>query len=463
MKEILLNAFDMNCIVHQSPGLWRHPRDRARDYRRLDYWLELARTLERGRFDALFIADVLGVYDVYRGDASEALRGAVQVPVNDPLPLVAAMATVTEHLGFGLTASLSFEHPYPFARRLSTLDHLTDGRVGWNIVTSYLESGARNLGQRQQLDHDQRYDLAEEYLEVCYKLWEGSWEEAAVLREAAANRYADPARVHPIDHRGRYFEVPGIHLCEPSPQRTPVLFQAGASSRGTAFAARHAECVFVAAPSKTVLRKVVEGLRHQAEIAGRAPDALKIFNLHTVIVDDSDALARARHREYLDYVDLDGALTLISGWTGLDMAGFDPRQPLAHVHTNAIQSAVEAFSSADPGRVWTPEEIARWVGIGGYGPLSVGSPESVADELEAWVEETGVDGFNLAYAVTPETFEAVVDLLVPELTRRGRYKSEYRSGSLRQKLFGAGDRLAAPHPGAGYRFQAQRERLEVAR
>ncbi|WP_223302726.1 LLM class flavin-dependent oxidoreductase [Halotalea alkalilenta] len=463
MKEILLNAFDMNCIVHQSPGLWRHPRDRARDYRRLDYWLELARTLERGRFDALFIADVLGVYDVYRGDASEALRGAVQVPVNDPLPLVAAMATVTEHLGFGLTASLSFEHPYPFARRLSTLDHLTDGRVGWNIVTSYLESGARNLGQRQQLDHDQRYDLAEEYLEVCYKLWEGSWEAAAVLREAAANRYADPARVHPIDHRGRYFEVPGIHLCEPSPQRTPVLFQAGASSRGTAFAARHAECVFAAAPSKTVLRKVVEGLRHQAEIAGRAPDALKIFNLHTVIVDDSDALARARHREYLDYVDLDGALTLISGWTGLDMAGFDPRQPLAHVHTNAIQSAVEAFSSADPGRVWTPEEVARWVGIGGYGPLSVGSPESVADELEAWVEETGVDGFNLAYAVTPETFEAVVDLLVPELTRRGRYKSEYRSGSLRQKLFGAGDRLAAPHPGAGYRFETKRERLEVAR
>lgn len=463
MKEILLNAFDMNCIVHQSPGLWRHPRDRARDYRRLDYWLELARTLERGRFDALFIADVLGVYDVYRGDASEALRGAVQVPVNDPLPLVATMATVTEHLGFGLTASLSFEHPYPFARRLSTLDHLTDGRVGWNIVTSYLESGARNLGQRQQLDHDQRYDLAEEYLEVCYKLWEGSWEEAAVLREAAANRYADPARVHPIDHRGRYFEVPGIHLCEPSPQRTPVLFQAGASSRGTAFAARHAECVFVAAPSKTVLRKVVEGLRHQAEIAGRAPDALKIFNLHTVIVDDSDALARARHREYLDYVDLDGALTLISGWTGLDMAGLDPRQPLAHVHTNAIQSAVEAFSSADPGRVWTPEEVARWVGIGGYGPLSVGSPESVADELEAWVEETGVDGFNLAYAVTPETFEAVVDLLVPELTRRGRYKSEYRSGSLRQKLFGAGDRLAVPHPGAGYRFEAKRERLEVAR
>ncbi len=152
---------------------------------------------------------------------------ATQVPVNDPLALITPMALVTEHLGFGLTASLSFEHPYPFARRLSTLDHLTKGRVGWNIVTSYLESGARNIGQQTQTDHDTRYDYADEYLQVIYKLLEGSWEDGAVLRDRERKIFSDPRKIHPINHQGQFFSVPGIHLCEPSPQRTPVLYQAG--------------------------------------------------------------------------------------------------------------------------------------------------------------------------------------------------------------------------------------------
>jgi long-chain alkane monooxygenase len=157
-REIRFNAFDMNCVGHQSPGLWAHPRDRSWQYKDLEYWVELARILERGKFDGLFIADVLGVYDVYRGNLDAALRQSAQIPVNDPLQLVPAMALVTEHLGFGLTASLSFEHPYTFARRLSTLDHLTKGRAGWNIVTSYLDSGAKNIGLVGQGLHDDRYD-----------------------------------------------------------------------------------------------------------------------------------------------------------------------------------------------------------------------------------------------------------------------------------------------------------------
>src|SRR5262249_1041774 len=159
-REILFNAFDMNCVGHQSPGLWAHPRDRSWQYKDLDYWVDLAKTLERGLFDGLFLADVLGVYDVYKGDLTAALTHSAQIPVNDPLQLVPAMALVTEHLGFGLTASLSFEHPYTFARRLSTLDHLTKGRAGWNIVTSYLDSGARNIGLGGQSAHDDRYDVA---------------------------------------------------------------------------------------------------------------------------------------------------------------------------------------------------------------------------------------------------------------------------------------------------------------
>jgi hypothetical protein len=184
-REIRLNAFEMNCITHQSPGLWRHPRDRAWQYKDLDYWTDLARILEGGKFDAIFIADVLGVYDVLHGDVDAAIRHAAQIPVNDPLQVVPPMAAVTRDLGFGLTASVSFEHPYPFARRFSTLDHLTKGRAAWNIVTSYLDSRAKNIGLIGQVDHDEHYEVAEEYLEVCYKLWEGSWEDGTVQRDKA--------------------------------------------------------------------------------------------------------------------------------------------------------------------------------------------------------------------------------------------------------------------------------------
>jgi FMN-dependent oxidoreductase (nitrilotriacetate monooxygenase family) len=450
-REIRLNAFDMNCVGHQSPGLWRHPRDKSWTYKDMDYWVHLAKTLERGKFDGLFIADVLGVYDVLNGNVDAALKHSAQVPVNDPLQLIPTMAYVTEHLGFGLTASLSFEHPYTFARRISTLDHLTKGRVGWNIVTSYLNSGALNIGHSAQTKHDDRYDLAEEYLEVCYKLWEGSWEDYAVVRDRAAGIFTHPEKVHPIRHSGKHFTVPGIHLSEPSPQRTPVLYQAGASSRGKDFAGAHAECIFVAAPSKPVLKRYVANVREAAERAGRNPREILAFNLQTVILGETDAEAKKKFDDYRCYASLEGAQTLISGWTGIDFGQFGPDEPLRHRHTNAVQSAVETFTTIDPDKVWSVREMADWVGIGGFGPVFVGSPETVADLLQEWVEDTDVDGFNLAYAVTPESFEDAVDLLVPELQKRGVYKTDYRKGTLREKLFGNGARLAAPHPGAGYR------------
>lgn len=454
-KQIRLNAFAMNTVGHLSPGLWRHPRDQATRYTDIHYWVELAKTLERGCIDGLFIADVLGVYDVYGGNADAALRSAAQVPVNDPLQLVPAMAAATRHLGFGVTASVSFEHPYPFARRMSTLDHLTQGRAGWNIVTSYLASGARNLGQ-PPLSHDQRYALAEEYLQVCYKLWETSWKDDAVQADRATGVYADPRKVHGIDHQGTWFKVPGFHLSEPSPQRSPVIYQAGASSRGRAFAAAHAECVFVAAPSKAVLRKQVAELRAAVAAAGRAADEVQILEQLTVIVAPTDQQALALLDEYRQYASASGALTLMAGWTGIDFAEYAPDQVLRDVPSDAIQSAVEAFTRADPTRTWTTAEIAEYCAIGGDGPVLVGSAQTVADQLQEWVEETGVDGFNLASVVAPETFAAVVDLLVPELQARGLFKRAYQSGTLRNKLFGRGDRLGGSHPVAALRREARR-------
>src|SRR5215213_8870161 len=215
-KQIRLNAFDMNCVGHIQQGMWAHPRDRSTAYNTLEYWQDLARTAERGKFDGIFLADIVGVYDVYKGSPDPSIAHAVQVPVNDPLLVVPAMAAVTKHIGFGVTCNLTYEPPYTFARRMSTLDHLTKGRVGWNIVTSYLESGARNIGLDAQVRHDNRYDIADEYMEVLYKLWEGSWEDDAVVEDVQRNLYVDPEKVHPIGHQGEYFKVPGIHLCEPS-------------------------------------------------------------------------------------------------------------------------------------------------------------------------------------------------------------------------------------------------------
>lgn len=218
-KQIRLNAFAMNCVAHQSPGLWTHPRDRTAEYNRLPYWIDLARTLERGRFDGLFLADVLGVYDVYGNSPDAALRNAAQTPSNEPLLLLSAMAAVTKNLGFGVTSNLSFEPPYPFARRMSTLDHLTEGRIGWNVVTGYLDSAARGAGKDKQTGHDDRYDIADEYMEVVYKLWEGSWEDDAVLRDRARGIFTDPSKVHRINHESANYRISNtIHLSEPSPR-----------------------------------------------------------------------------------------------------------------------------------------------------------------------------------------------------------------------------------------------------
>ena len=320
-RPILLNAFDMNSVGHIQHGLWTHPRDRSVDYNTLGYWTRLARTLERGLFDGLFIADIVGVYDVYQGGVDLTLRESIQLPVNDPMLLVSAMAAVTEHLGFGVTVNLGYEPPYLLARRFSTLDHLTDGRIGWNIVTGYLDSAARAMGQAGQLPHDERYDRADEYLEVLYKLWEGSWEDGAVRRDKAARVFADPARVHRIVHHGKYFDVEGIHLSEPSAQRTPVLFQAGSSGRGLRFAGRHAECVFIVATSKAAARRTVQSLREALVLAGRRPDDVKVFLAIAVLVAPTAAEARDKHADYRDHASREAGLAhFAAAWASTSAA-----------------------------------------------------------------------------------------------------------------------------------------------
>jgi len=440
----------MNCVGHQSPGLWSHPDDQSHRYKDSEYWIELAKILEKGRFDAIFLADVLGTYDVYQGSRDAAVRQGAQSPVNDPSLVVPLMSAVTKHLGFGVTASVTHEHPYTFARRMSTLDHITKGRVGWNIVTSYLKSAAVNMGLEDQIKHDERYDIADEYLQVCYKLWEGSWEDDAVLLDKENRIFADPSKVHDINHEGKYFKVPGAHLSEPSPQRTPVLYQAGTSSKGRTFAGKHAELIFIGSPTKNAAKHSVKKLREEAVKAGRAPEEIKILACITPIVGRTEEEAREKFNDYQKYVSYEGALALLGGWTGIDFSEYGPDENLKYVKNDAIQSTVENFTKIDSDKNWTIEEIKKYTGIGGLGPVTVGSPEQVADDLESWVDETGVDGFNIAYAITPGTFIDFVELVVPILQERGLVRKEYEGDTLRDSLFGKGNQLPAHHIGKQY-------------
>ncbi len=457
-KPIILNAFVMATPSHLSPGLWRHPDDISTRYTDLAFWTDLARLLERGRFSAMFLADSYGIYDVYGGTAAPAFRHGLHTPILDPLLLVPAMAAVTRDLCFGVTCSTSYEHPFALARRFSTLDHLTRGRIGWNIVTSASDSAARNFGLAQQRGHDDRYGRADEFMEVCYKLWEGSWAEGAVHRDKASGLYSDPAAIRSILHSGPYFTVEGPHATEPSPQRTPVLYQAGASRRGRAFAARHAECIFVGAPSKPALKRTVAALRAALADAGRDPLSVPIIAEHTIIAGATDAEAEAKRSDYSAYASPEGALAMMSGWTGIDLSRYRLDDPFEHVESQGIQSAVNAMSEADPDRVWTIGEIAAFLGIGGLSPVTSGSPGRIVDALEDWIAETGIDGFNLSYAVMDGSFRDVADLVVPELDRRDLLGAP-RAGTFREKLSGAGPRLPETHAGAAFRASVPAEEL----
>ena len=450
-KRIYFNAFHMNCVVHQSPGLWVREDDNMVNYTDLNQWVELAKLLERGRFDALFLADVVGVYDVFRGNREAAVSEAAQIPVNDPMLLIPAMAHATQHLGFGFTSSILQYPPFTFARLVSTLDHLTKGRVAWNIVTSYLESAGRNYGQTGLPDHDERYAIADEYCDVCYKLWETSWEDGAVVKDRVRGIYADPAKVHDVSHDGRYYQMHGCHLSEPSPQRTPVLFQAGASPRGREFAARHAECVFVLGSKPEVDGQYIRDIRRIARQQGRNPEDILCFAYLKVITGDTEAAAKRKYEEYFEQCRYDGGLALLSGWSGIDFGQFEPDQPLEYIETNAIRTLVHSFTEGDPSRKWTMRDLARYVGIGGAGPVLVGTPEHIADQLEDWIA-AGVDGFNLAYTTTPGSFAEFIDGVVPVLHKRGRMQKDYAPGTLREKLYGS-DRgqLPEPHPAARHR------------
>ncbi|KAI1388810.1 Nitrilotriacetate monooxygenase component A/pristinamycin IIA synthase subunit A [Hypoxylon trugodes] len=459
-KSLVLNAFVMMCSGHQSPGLWRHPDDESWRFNEVSHWVELAKLLEKAKFHGIFIADVLGGYDVYTKTLDPAKVTGTQWPVNEPLTVIAAMAAATESIGFGVTASTTYEQPFHFARRLSTVDHLSKGRLGWNIVTSYLDSAARNMGLIEQPKHDERYAQAEEYVKVIYKLLESSWRDDAVKLDRKSGIYTQPDLVRPINHEGKYFKVPGPHICQPSPQRTPLVLQAGTSRAGKQFAAQHAEAIFVSAHAPEVIAKSIAEVREIAKTQfGRDPTDIKVLALVTAILGPTEEEAQAKLADYKKYASHEGALSLFGGWTGIDLDQYGDEEELRHVESNAVRSTVEGYAKFSPGTSkWTKLTIAEHIAIGGNGPLFVGTPSQVADGLESWVNESDVDGFNFAYALFPQSFKDIIELLIPELLSRGLFWDDYAvpGGTYRENFYQKPGQTGPldSHVASSYRWKA---------
>ncbi|MBP1971132.1 FMN-dependent oxidoreductase (nitrilotriacetate monooxygenase family) [Virgibacillus natechei] len=445
-KQIHLNGFIQNSPSPHSMGLWKHEKDQGANHNRLAYWTETAKILERGKFDALFIADVLGTYSVYGGSHDAAARHAVQLPAHDPLIPISAMAAVTENLGFAPTISATYAQPYALARQLSTLDHLTGGRVAWNVVTSYLESEAVNLGLTSRLPKELRYDRADEFLNVVYKLWEHSWENDAVVSDKEKDTFADPDKVHLIDHEGEFFNVPGPHLVEPSPQRTPVLFQAGASPKGRDFAAKHAEAVFTKNHSLEALKAYVADIRKRTQEQGRKPEDVLVSQLILPIIGSTEEDAYMKYEDLTNHVSFEGTASLLSGHTGIDFSKYDPDQFIEDMDTEAVQGNLDLYTK-DPNKKWTLREAVKNHGLGNGTVKFVGTPEQIADRMEEWSKEGDVDGFTIAQAYSPGTYREFVDHVVPELQKRGIYRQEYEGKTLRENMFGKGNvHLPDNHP-----------------
>jgi len=424
-----------NGVSPHSIGAWRLPHSyRGFDFAQPQYWQHIARTLERGRFDLLFFSDSNNLHDNYKNSPDGAIRYAAQFPRHDPMPLVPICGGVTEHLGIGVTVSTAYSHPVSLARHFATLDHLTEGRVGWNIVASGGRSEAENFGREAVMDHDERYEYADEFVELCGKLW-SSWEPGSVLMNRESGEYADPNMVHRVEHVGKYFRCRGPLNVTPSPQGGPLLIQAGASTRGLEFAVKHAEVQFAIRGSADGMKQHRRALNDALRLQGRSPGDLKVLWGVNVIVDETLEGANAKNEALMSVVSSEGALALMSGHFNFDLSQLPPDEPIKDLQTDGIQGVIDMVLK-DFGDKVTLREAARRYGTSVGAMTIAGTPTSVADRLEELYDIAEGDGFMLMTQSLPTSITDLVDLLVPELQRRGRFRTEYDSDTLRGHFFG---------------------------
>ncbi|MCI0901584.1 MAG: LLM class flavin-dependent oxidoreductase [Chloroflexi bacterium] len=436
-RKMLLVGFLQASNCSNYTGSWRHP-DTDPGFMDLEFYQNIAATLERGKFHLAFIDDRLAMPSRYGDSFEEAVENGIRVVKLDLVPIITAMGLATKHLGLGATYSTTYYSPFHVARLFASLDHFTKGRVAWNVVTSLNDSEAQNFGVREQPEHDDRYDAADDFMQAACKLWD-SWEDGAVLLDKQTGRFADPAKVHRVDHAGEWFQVRGPLTVPRPPQGHPVLIQAGQSERGRQFAARWGELLFVIYPTPEACKAYRDDLRRRAQSAGRDPDSVRVAPAVYVVVAETPEEAQRKLEQIEGLANRADSLTLLSEVFNYDFSQHPIDEPLSE-EILASMTGLRGFLDRVVGLSGTSNpsvnDFIKWSGRGTLRelPLFTGTPAMVADQMESWFHAEACDGFVLAATHMPGAYEDFVNLVVPELQRRGLFRREYAEGTLRDNL-----------------------------
>ncbi|QLE39340.1 LLM class flavin-dependent oxidoreductase [Nostoc sp. C052] len=426
-KQLKLGAFMRPVSIHT--GAWRYPGalpDANFNFPALKQFIQ---KLEQGKFDAFFMADHLAVLNM----PINALKRSHTITSFEPFTLLSALASVTEHIGLVATASTTYDQPFHIARRFASLDHISGGRAGWNIVTTSNPDAALNFGLKEEVEHDERYVRAREFYDVVTGLWD-SFADDAFIRDVESGIYFDPAKIHVLDHQGKHLSVRGpLNIARPV-QGWPVIVQAGASEAGRQLAAETAEVVFAPASNLEAGKALFADIKKRAWAIGRDPESIKILPGALVIVGETveEAIAKRAHLDSL--VHYDSGIASLNGALGYDVSSFDPDGPLPEIpQTNAGQSSRERVVAVAQREKLTIRQLAQRVGS--YGGLAfVGTPQTIADDMEQWLTEEGSDGFNIMFPYLPEGLNDFIDKVIPELQQRGIFRKEYEGNTLRENL-----------------------------
>ena len=429
-----LIAFLMTGPTCHHHGAWRHPESAVDDILRPERYEHIARVLEAGRFDGLFFADILGLYDLYNGSFDTMVGRGGQVCLLDPAVLLPMMARVTEHIGLGLTYSSTFNHPYQIARMLGSLDHLSHGRAAWNVVASTSTLEARNFGMDEMPGRAQRYERADEVLEACFALW-NSWDEGALLCDQANGAFADPSKIHYVDYAGKWIRTRGPLTTPRSPQSHPVIMQAGSSERGREFGARWGEVIFTLQHQKSDMQAFYDDFKSRLVAHGRAPEDCVVLPSIDVVLGETESIARERAEHVNSLVDTQLGLAQMSGHIGVDLGKFDPDQPLTDFEKEeGSRGSFDVILQGTRSEGLTLGEAARRFATSELCPQLVGTAEMVADQLTDLFESHACDGFVLTPTTFPGMFEQFARSVVPILQKRGVFRTEYTGRTLRENL-----------------------------
>ena len=426
-RQLRLGAFMRPVTIHT--GAWRYPGAYPDANFNFAHMKRFAQTLERGRFDAFFMADHLAVLNM----PVASLKRSHTVTSFEPMTLLPALAAVTERLGLIATASTTFDAPYHVARRFASLDHISGGRAGWNLVTTSNPDAALNFGLEEHVEHDERYRRAREFFDVVTGLWD-SWADDALIRDVDSGIFFDPEKLHVLDHKGKYYSVRGpLNIARPV-QGWPVIVQAGSSEAGRQIAAETAEAVFTAQTTLAEGQRFFADVKGRMEKLGRPRDHMKILPAAFVVVGDTLDEALEKRARLDTFVHYDSGIASLSIALGHDVSGFDRDGPLPEIpESNASRTSRQRVVEWAERDKLTIRQLAQR--IGGYSGLEfVGTPAMIADQMEAWLVGEGSDGFNVMFSHLPGGLDDFVDKVIPELQRRGIFRREYEGATLRENL-----------------------------